>query len=38
MRHNFGGFAGQGNWYKGNLHCHQNRSDGKDSPEESIEF
>lgn len=38
MKDNFGGFTAKGNWYRGNLHCHTNRSDAKESPEETVEF
>ena len=38
MTQNFGGFTAKGNWYKGNLHCHTNRSDGRNTPEEMVEF
>lgn len=38
MGHNFGGFAKKGKWFKGNLHCHTNRSDGAESPEKTVEY
>ncbi len=28
----------QGNWYKGNLHCHTTRSDGKKTPQEIVQM
>ena len=31
-------FEGEGQWYKGNLHCHSTNSDGKISPEAVIEY
>lgn len=31
------GLNTNGNWYKGNLHCHTTNSDGKLSPEETVE-
>ena len=31
-------FGGEGNWYKGNLHCHSTDSDGKLSPSEVAEL
>lgn len=32
------GFSGEGNWYKGNLHCHSTNSDGKLSPKEVVKL
>lgn len=32
------GFSQEGNWYKGNLHCHTNQSDGILSPKEVAEL
>ena len=31
-------FRGEGNWYKGNLHCHTTNSDGVVSPEQAVAF
>ena len=31
------GFKNNGNWYKGNLHSHTTVSDGKMTPEQSVE-
>ena len=31
-------FEGEGQWYKGNLHCHSTNSDGKLSPEDVLDF
>lgn len=31
-------FKGEGNWFKGNVHCHSTISDGKLSPEELVEL
>lgn len=31
-------FGESGNWYKGNLHCHSNVSDGKLKPEEVVDI
>lgn len=30
------GFHGEGQWYKGNLHCHTTVSDGSLTPEEVV--
>ena len=32
------GFTKEGNWYKGNLHCHTNQSDGVLTPAEVVEL
>ncbi len=34
---NIKGFTGEGNWYKGNLHCHTTVSDGMLTPDEIVE-
>ena len=31
------GFKNNGNWYKGNLHSHTTVSDGKMTPEQSVD-
>ncbi len=34
---NFGGFEASGNWYKGNIHLHTTRSDGRLTPHEVVD-
>lgn len=38
MKRNIEGFKGRGNWYKGNLHSHTVKSDGKLTPAESVKL
>ena len=32
------GFSKEGNWYKGNLHCHTTHSDGRLTPAEVVQY
>ena len=32
------GFSKEGNWYKGNLHCHTTDSDGSLTPAEVVQY
>ena len=35
---NYKGFHGEGQWYKGNLHCHTTVSDGHLTPEQAVDL